>query len=299
MPIDLAQAGPVATITMNIPERRNALSFEMRAQLHELLKQVNEDSSVRAVVLTGAGVAFCAGADVEAMATGGLAESRARMLHSHALIRTLYRLEKPVIAAVRGHAVGFGWSLALACDRKYGSKHGVYVTEPGSDGGDGGPSSTTPAVMGHPAKAPAVVRRFLQKASQDELDACAGALVNLCDPKDILRGSNDGGGVGDSAFPVAEAMAPLLGRLRALAARRADASEESDEAALAESAEALVANVEEILARRDHAGVDSEVTTQPSSSSVTGNASPPTPREVKSSRDGRARRRGRKQCVVS
>ena len=116
MPIDLARAGPVATITMNIPERRNALSFEMRAQLHALLEQVNNDASVRAVVLTGAGVAFCAGADVEAMATGGLAESRARMLHSHALIRTLYRLEKPVIAAVRGHAVGFGWSLALACD---------------------------------------------------------------------------------------------------------------------------------------------------------------------------------------
>ena len=116
MPIDLAQAGPVATITMNIPERRNALSFEMRAQLHALLEQVNDDASVRAVVLTGAGVAFCSGADVEAMATGGMPQSRARMLHSHALIRTLYRLEKPVIAAVRGHAVGFGWSLALACD---------------------------------------------------------------------------------------------------------------------------------------------------------------------------------------
>jgi 2-(1,2-epoxy-1,2-dihydrophenyl)acetyl-CoA isomerase len=116
MSIDLAQEGPVATVTMNIPKRRNALNFELRGQLREVLEQVNDDASVRAVVLTGAGVAFCAGADVEAMATGGLQQSRARMLHSHALIRTLYRLEKPVIAAVRGHAVGFGWSLALACD---------------------------------------------------------------------------------------------------------------------------------------------------------------------------------------
>jgi len=116
MPIDLSQDGAVATVTMNIPQRRNALSFEMRAQLREVLEQVNDDASVRAVVLTGAGVGFCAGADVETMTADGLQMSRARMLHSHALIRTLYRMEKPVIAAVRGHAVGYGWSLALACD---------------------------------------------------------------------------------------------------------------------------------------------------------------------------------------
>lgn len=116
MSIDLAQDGAVATITMNVPQRRNALTFELREQLRKVLEQVNGDASVRAVVLAGAGVAFCAGADVEAMASDGLQQSRARMLHSQALIRTLYRLEKPVIAAVRGHAVGFGWSLALACD---------------------------------------------------------------------------------------------------------------------------------------------------------------------------------------
>lgn len=116
MPIDLAKEGAVATITMNIPSRRNALDFAMRGQLREVLEEVNSQASVRAVILTGAGVGFCAGADVEAMAASGLQESRARMLHSHALIRTLYRMEKPVIAAVRGHAVGFGWSLALACD---------------------------------------------------------------------------------------------------------------------------------------------------------------------------------------
>jgi 2-(1,2-epoxy-1,2-dihydrophenyl)acetyl-CoA isomerase len=116
MPIDLSRAGAVATITMNVPQRRNALNFELREQLRKVLDEVNGDTSVRAVVLTGAGVGFCAGADVEAMASSGLQESRVRMLHSHALIRTLYRMEKPVIAAVRGHAVGFGWSLALACD---------------------------------------------------------------------------------------------------------------------------------------------------------------------------------------
>jgi 2-(1,2-epoxy-1,2-dihydrophenyl)acetyl-CoA isomerase len=116
MSIDLAQQGAVATITMNAPGRRNALNFELRGRLRDVLEGVNNDASVRAVILTGAGVGFCAGADVEAMTFSSLQESRARMLHSHALIRTLYRMEKPVIAAVRGHAVGFGWSLALACD---------------------------------------------------------------------------------------------------------------------------------------------------------------------------------------
>lgn len=116
MSIDMVKDGAVATITMNRPERKNALTFELRAALRETLEQVGQDDGVRAVVLTGAGTAFCAGADVEAMSAGGLADSRSRMLHSHALVRTLYRLEKPVIAAVRGHAVGFGWSLALASD---------------------------------------------------------------------------------------------------------------------------------------------------------------------------------------
>ncbi len=116
MSIDLTKDGAVATVTMNIPQRRNALTFELRDKLHSVLRDVGEDASVRAVVLTGAGSSFCSGADVEGMQLGGLADSRARMKHSHALIQTLYRLDKPVIAAVRGYAVGFGWSLALASD---------------------------------------------------------------------------------------------------------------------------------------------------------------------------------------
>ncbi|MCB2039960.1 MAG: enoyl-CoA hydratase/isomerase family protein [Rhodoferax sp.] len=116
MSIDLSLDGAVATVTLNIPQRRNALTFALREELHARLQDVARDDNVRAVVLTGAGPSFCSGADVEGMRLGGLVDSRARMRHSHALIRTLYRLEKPVIAAVRGHAVGFGWSLALACD---------------------------------------------------------------------------------------------------------------------------------------------------------------------------------------
>lgn len=116
MSIELTRDEAVATIKLNIPQRRNALTFELREELHSRLLDVEKDDKVRAVVLTGEGPSFCSGADVEAMQQGGLVHSRARMRHSHALIRTLYRLEKPVIAAVRGHAVGFGWSLALASD---------------------------------------------------------------------------------------------------------------------------------------------------------------------------------------
>jgi len=116
MSIELTIDAAVATITLNVPHRRNALTFALRHSLREKLLQVAADKVVRAVVLTGAGTSFCSGADVEDMQADGLAASRARMVHSHELIRTLYRLDKPVIAAVRGHAVGFGWSLALACD---------------------------------------------------------------------------------------------------------------------------------------------------------------------------------------
>ncbi len=127
MSIDLHVAEAVATITMNIPERRNALTFELRQSLHKTLQDVAADPAVRAVVLTGGGNSFCSGADVDGMRADGLKASRERMSHAHELIRTLHRLEKPVLAAVRGHAVGLGWSLALACDLTLASESAKFA----------------------------------------------------------------------------------------------------------------------------------------------------------------------------
>ena len=119
MSVDLSVEGAVATIVLNRPEKLNALTVEMRESLCEMFVRLRFDDAVRALVVTGAGRAFCSGADVGRMAGQGedLRAGRERMQRgAHTFIRALHAIEKPVIAAVRGPAVGIGWSLALACD---------------------------------------------------------------------------------------------------------------------------------------------------------------------------------------
>ena len=91
----------------------------MREGLIAAFEKIRFDPEIRAVILTGAGTSFCAGADVDKMAGGssGIPDARTRLQSlSHVYMRLLHALEKPVIAAVRGHAVGIGMSLALGCD---------------------------------------------------------------------------------------------------------------------------------------------------------------------------------------
>ena len=124
-----SQKNGVATLTMNRPEARNAMSGEMMAAMHEALPRLAADSSVRCVVLTGAGGAFCAGGDVkgfasEAGASSGDSKPRGFDLEgrSHGLrqgmelSRILHEMPKPTLAAIPGPAAGAGFSLALACD---------------------------------------------------------------------------------------------------------------------------------------------------------------------------------------
>jgi len=108
--------GPVATITLDRPDKKNALNLVMREQLPKLFQQVQDDVSIRAIVLAGSGGDFCAGADVREMGGGGIAESMNRVEILHRMVRGLVRTDIPVIAAVRGVCVGVGWSMALACD---------------------------------------------------------------------------------------------------------------------------------------------------------------------------------------
>jgi 2-(1,2-epoxy-1,2-dihydrophenyl)acetyl-CoA isomerase len=110
--------GPVATLLMNRPQTKNALDPELLHALAAGLSQAADDSSVRAIVLSGVGDAFCSGADLKG-ALGDLdagADLGPRIAQFHALIRVIVHARKPVIAAVRGPAVGFGADLALACD---------------------------------------------------------------------------------------------------------------------------------------------------------------------------------------
>ena len=119
----VSRSGAVATLTMNRPEARNALSMEMRAQLSDVLHDIEADDSVRCVVLTGAGEHFMAGGDVKGMGESikkPSAEIRKEfILRIHGLHTIMYamrRMPKPIIASCRGAAAGAGVSMALACD---------------------------------------------------------------------------------------------------------------------------------------------------------------------------------------
>jgi enoyl-CoA hydratase/carnithine racemase len=110
------------TLTLNRPERRNAIDPELRDALSSALDDAATDESIRGVVLAGAGGAFCAGGDLARFEE--LHDARAYRHVSHRLtdlVESLERLEKPVVAAIDGPVTGAGLALALACDWRIGS----------------------------------------------------------------------------------------------------------------------------------------------------------------------------------
>jgi methylglutaconyl-CoA hydratase len=113
--------GPVAILTLNRPDKRNALSRGLVAELDRLMDRVGHDANVRAVVLTGAGTVFCAGMDLkEAIEERGGAEAEQHAvvtLQEYAdLIQRIHTLPKPTIAALNGDALAGGAGLMAACD---------------------------------------------------------------------------------------------------------------------------------------------------------------------------------------
>jgi enoyl-CoA hydratase/carnithine racemase len=111
-------ADGICTITMDAPERRNALDAAMLAALPEAFSRAHADESVAVVVLTGAGTAFCAGGDLKAMAADLTPGQRKADFTDrvHGLARVLERFDKPVVAMLNGAAVGAGLDIALMCD---------------------------------------------------------------------------------------------------------------------------------------------------------------------------------------
>lgn len=106
----------LAVVSLNRPDKLNALTLEMRVELMESFRQMHTDPEIRAVLLRAEGRAFCAGADISTMGKDDVWGDRARLHRAHQMILSIYNCEKPVVAAVRGPAVGIGLSMALACD---------------------------------------------------------------------------------------------------------------------------------------------------------------------------------------
>src|SRR5688500_12824448 len=118
----------IATVTLNRPEVYNALNDEITYELQDAFREASRDESIRVVILTGQGKAFCAGQDLKASSS---AEKRSFMdsLHKryNPLIRSMRGLPKPVICRLNGVAAGAGCSIALACDMIIASENATLI----------------------------------------------------------------------------------------------------------------------------------------------------------------------------
>lgn len=150
-----AQDGGVLTLTLNRPDRLNALTFDVYAELRDTFVALQRDSAVKAVVLTGAGKGFCSGGDVSDI-IGDLVHRQPADILEFArmtcdVIRAMRVLRKPILAAVNGTAAGAGAVLALASDFRImveGAKIQFLFTKVGLAGSDMGASFLLPRFVG-------------------------------------------------------------------------------------------------------------------------------------------------------
>jgi enoyl-CoA hydratase len=145
----------IALLTLRRPERLNALSWEMVEELHAAIDAVGKDSSVRVLVLTGAGRGFCSGIDLGADDAVGTAEGMVSVFDRQELVASLATalraIPQPVIAAVNGPAAGGGLALALAADVRIAApqaRFNVAFVRIGLSGGDVGVSYLLPRIVG-------------------------------------------------------------------------------------------------------------------------------------------------------
>ena len=124
--------GHVAVITLNRPERLNAISTDMLDRLSELLLRCDQDRAVRAIILTGAGRGFCSGLDLQDVAAGtmgiGDGGATAGLAISEHPPFVLRRIDTPVVCALNGPASGYGMDLALGCDLLIASETATFVS---------------------------------------------------------------------------------------------------------------------------------------------------------------------------
>lgn len=177
----LKKAEHIAIITLNRPDRLNAVSNQMVDELKVALDEVSKDAEIRVLILTGAGKGFCAGGDIQ---VGGLQsdlvavspeERRQEIRHGlQDITRRLHHLEIPTIAMVNGPAAGVGFDWSLACDIRTGSENtrmSVAFTKVGVTPGTGG-AWLLPRVVGIPKAAELIY-------TSDILDAAEAGKIGL------------------------------------------------------------------------------------------------------------------------
>ena len=145
-----ARKGATAILTLDYPERRNALAVPMRQRLVDALEAIEADRALRAIVITGAGRTFSAGGDISGMDINDFAAGRERFRLTHRLVRLLIKGSKPVIAAVEGWCVGAGLSVAMCCDTVVAAEDARFAAGFGKVGlvADLGLLHTLPARVG-------------------------------------------------------------------------------------------------------------------------------------------------------
>lgn len=177
-----AFADGILELTLSNPRRRNALAPGLRMALIEHLERGLADPDCRAIILTGDGGHFCAGGDISGMGKQTGLQGRARMMRvSHHMLRLLVEGEKPVIAAVEGHAAGAGLSIASACDIVVASRAAVFTCSFNKVGlvPDLGAAWTLPRRMG---LGPAKMMMFRAKPVAAEEAARLGLVDALAEP---------------------------------------------------------------------------------------------------------------------
>ena len=176
----------IATITLNRPEALNAFSKEVVSEALQALEDIRSDESVRVVILTGAGEkAFSAGADIKAMIGMNASKARELSLMGEKLCLALENLEKPVIAALNGYALGGGLEVAMSCDLRIASENsrmGQTEINIGLIPGWGGTQRLTRLVGRTKAKEMVFTGKMIDAKTAEQL-----GIVNMVVPADKFR----------------------------------------------------------------------------------------------------------------
>jgi enoyl-CoA hydratase/carnithine racemase len=143
-PLHVTRDGAVAVLTIDRPEKRNAMTAAMWAALPGVLAPLTDDSGVRTLIVTGAGPSFCAGADISDLLSGDdpddpMADVRRDNLAAQAALRDF---PKPTVAMIRGHCIGGGVEIAASCDLRFTDPTGVFGVTPAKVGIVYPPTST-------------------------------------------------------------------------------------------------------------------------------------------------------------